>query len=849
MFTNDGFSIGWERLNDVYYRNRELYTLDWDLEDQQQYHSRIVKISKFTKTIAIYSSPLRDDTSQIEIYTGSGKIINSITWNHHVNGRIQDLLWTEEEELIVVVQNGVFRIYYDFEGNFNEASIGDEASLIGMKSVKTIGSYIIILLNDWKILSIDLSQESLLPHLYRDLSMDLGEKLTFSSWDILKTNESFQILISINEMVYLVNHLEIPQQRSIDGPFKNLIVSPNKQFVALYNEVSSKVFIITMSFNKVLLEINIPKIDIDLVKWCGSDAIVIASKDSLKLFAPGGSIDFYLSDELISIETEFDGLSILTEQTLEYLTKVSSSTVDVFKIGSTSNASILLDAVDKLNKHSPKANENLRIIGSVSNLIEAINICLDASLEEFDPYWQKKLLKAVSFGKSEIELRSFPKVEISNKFVKICNNLRILNEIRSNEIGLFLTNSNYEKIGIDKLLKLLIKRQKFYESFEISKFLNLPIDLIFISWACCKIKYNPNLNEDELSQAIISKFQSVNNNSYISFEKIATSAFQEGRVNLSKILINFESLFSKQIPLLLKMDELELALSKAIDSQDIDLIGKTLLVLKNSLSLPIFFKILNNFKNASNAFEFFERYNSKLLKDYYNQADRLIDNANLDLKQIYLKEKVEENVNEEINVLIQAEESYGLIFKGSNDHKIIEQQLKLTRQQLELTDNFNIEFNGLSIIETLEKLILLNQQTKINKFCKDFNINDRKLYHVKVNFFIENSKYDELYEFLNSKKSLIGYEPILDKLLDKEENKLGLKILSKANLSYDLNINYLIKFKDYANAIDQSILKKDLETLTRLKDLVKVPRLNELIEENLQKLQSSASTTIFNSRI
>jgi hypothetical protein len=656
-------------------------------------------------------------------------------------------------------------------------------------------------------------------------------------------------MVSINEMVYLVSHQSAPQQRSIDGPFAGLIVSPNNEFIALYNDVASKIYIVTSNFNKILLEFKVPNTKINTVKWCGSDAVVVAFNDSLKLYAPGGSIEFYLSDELVTVETETNGLSILTEQTLEFLSKVSSSTVDVFKIGSTSNASILLDAVDKLNKHSPKANENLRIIGSVSKLTEAINTCLDAAVEEFDPYWQKKLLKAVSFGKSEIELKSFPKTEISKRFVETCNNIRILNEIRTSDIGLFVTNTDFTRLGIAKILKLLVKRQKFYESFEISKFLGLPIDLIFIEWACCKIKYNPNLTDEELSQSITSKFQSVSNDSYISFEKIANTAFQEGRINLAKILINFESLFSKQIPLLLKMDELDLALSKALDSQDIDLIWKTLLILQKSLSLPNFFKLLNNFRNASTCFEYFELSNTKLLKDYYFQADRLIDIANIDLYNVFNADV--SDPDEEIKALVKANESYGLVFKGSNDHKIIESQLKLSNLQRELTEHFSIEFTGLSIIGTLEKLILLNQTSRISKFCNEFNISDKKLYSVKVNFYTENSKFDELYEFIlnHSKKPPIGYEPILQKLSNKGELKLGLKILSRANLPYDTNLEYLIKFKDYHKAIEQSASRKDLTTLQALQSLVTTPRLQELITENISKINSSATSTLFNPRV
>lgn len=788
-------------------------------------------------------------TNDIEIYSGSGKLITSINWNNHVNGRIIDMKWTLDERLCVLLQNGLVRVYYDFEGNFNEYEIGYDSQLVGTKSFLVYENVILVLLNDFKIVYVDLNNSiSVHSKLFKDLQAELpAEMIHFWNWDVLPNSSStskFQILVSINKAIYAVPKYGKMSKKSIDGPFQSIHVSENNEFIALFQEATRKLYIVTSNFNKALFDFKLDSTGKlpSQIKWCGSDAVAVSYEDHVKLIAPGGSLNFLINNDF-RIESEIDGLTILSESTLEFLTKVNNDTVDCFKIGSTSKSSILIDSIDKLNKHSPKANENLKIIGSDFFLNQAVETCIRASFEEYDPYWQKKLLKAASFGKSALELNS--QYSNSMKFVQACDQLRIINNIRTSDIGVFLTYTEFVKLGIEKIIKILVKRQEFYESFQIANFLKLPIDLIFIDWACCKIKYNPDLNDEELSKQIITKFQSVHNNSYISFEKISTIAFQEGRLNLSKILINFESLFTKQIPLLLTMEENELALKKAVDSQDVDLLLETLLILKETLSLPNFFKILNNSKTASNCFEYFHHDDVKLIHDYINQADRLLDIANYEIDRYIIKG---EDSDRALSVLQNAVDAYNLIRKNSNDAKQVEKQLRLVRLQENFTNDFNIEFNGLSIVGTLEKLILLNQNNKIAQFMKDFKISDKKFYHVKLNFFIKENKFDELYEWSNTFKRSppIGYEPFIKKLISKNEVQLALKFLSKANnLSYSEKMEYLIKLKDFKTAIEEAFAKKDSQTLERIEPLVTTPRLQELLQEYKSRIQSSSATARF----
>lgn len=67
------------------------------------------------------------------------------------------------------------------------------------------------------------------------------------------------------------------------------------------------------------------------------------------------------------------------------------------------------------------------------DLVEAVDTCIDAAAREFDLAWQKKLLKAASFGKTFLDLYN------PAEFVNISQILRVLNAVRFYEIGIPIT--------------------------------------------------------------------------------------------------------------------------------------------------------------------------------------------------------------------------------------------------------------------------------------------------------------------------------------------------------------------------------------------------------------------------
>jgi hypothetical protein len=216
------------------------------------------------------------------------------------------------------------------------------------------------------------------------------------SWTLIPPaytlSRSVEVLLSIGQTIYVVDSSE-SEDRMLDiGPFTHLSVSPNGRFVALYTE-EGKAFVITSDFQNRLSEHNsrskiVPK---DL-QWCGNDAVVIAWEDEVHVIGPSNAAAKYFYDgrvhlvageaeidvpvlEIIADKTkDHDGVRLITNDVCDFLQKVPEVTEEVFRFGTESAASILLDAVEQLENKSPKADDNIQLIRP--NLVEAVDTCV-----------------------------------------------------------------------------------------------------------------------------------------------------------------------------------------------------------------------------------------------------------------------------------------------------------------------------------------------------------------------------------------------------------------------------------------------------------------------------------------
>ncbi|NXH45732.1 VPS16 protein, partial [Dicaeum eximium] len=238
---------------------------------------------------------------------------------------------------------------------------------------------------------------------------------------------------------------------------------------------------------------------------------------------------------------------------------------EIFRIASMAPGALLLEAQKEYEKESQKADEYLREIREQQLLPEAVGQCIEAAGYEHEPDTQKSLLRAASFGKCFLD--KFP----PEGFVRMCQDLRVLNAIRDYQIGIPLTFTQYKQLTIEVLLDRLVLRRLYPLAIRVCEFLRLPeiqgVSRILAHWACYKVQQKDK-SDEEVAQAINQK---LGDTAGISYSDIATRADDCGRAELAIKLLEYEPRSGEQVPLLLKMKRSKLALGKAIESGDTDL--------------------------------------------------------------------------------------------------------------------------------------------------------------------------------------------------------------------------------------------------------------------------------------
>ena len=382
-----------------------------------------------------------------------------------------------------------------------------------------------------------------------------------------------------------------------------------------------------------------------------------------------------------------------------------------------SPASILLDAVGQLEMESPKADDYIQLIRP--NLTEAVDICVNAAGREFETYWQKRLLKAASFGKSVLDIYN------SDDFVDMCETLRVLNAVRYYEVGMPLSFEQYHRLTPERLIRRLLNRHEYLLALKIAGYLKLPSDKIYVHWASSKVRIGSE-DDETICRMVVDR---LSGKPGISFEEIARAAYHEGRGRLATELLNHEPRGGRQVPLLLDMEEDELALDKAIESGDTDLILTVIMQLKKKLPLAAFFRTINSRPTATALVEAtaMKEDDNTLLKDLYYQDDRRVDGANVFIRES-LKQPDARTASDKMALAAK-------LLSDSRDTSFevhaLKEAMTLLRLQGSLDRDLTDTFTGLSVNDTMFKLIRLGYHGRAKKIQSEFKVPEKVVWWIR----------------------------------------------------------------------------------------------------------------------
>lgn len=572
--------------------------------------------------------------------------------------------WTLDERLVIVNDQGMVYLYRLY-GDFEQFSLGKLAKDNGVIDCKIWSGGLVALTGNYKMIAVSsFDEENRRPRQLADPGIDSAPH----SWAIIPPEHAMtrhvEVIIATGKTVKVVDFRDTVDQKLQQGPFTNIDVSPNGRFIALYSQ-DGKVWVVSADLQNNLSEFTTDRgEEPSQVVWCGNNSVVLSWSDEVVMVGPFGETLNYSFDDAVHLVTSMDGLLIVGSETCDFLEKVSDATEAAFRIGSTAPPAMLLDASEHYENKSPKADEHIRALRKGEHgdalLVEAVEACIEAATREFSQHWQRKLLRAASFGKSFLEGFN------ADSFVETCKNLRVINAVRAADVGMPITYEQFNSLTAKGLVNRLVNRHQHLIAYRICEYLKLRPENVLVEWACAKVRGSKD-DEETLCRIIVSKLTAASKQSGggISYATIAKTASDVGQSRLATRLLDYEARARDQVPLLLTMSEYDMALTKAIDSGDPDLVHSVLLHLRKYLSLAEFFRCINDKPRAVALLEAWcdtgatrkvkTRRNTddddkdiinadrELLRDYYYQDDRRIQGAMLALDDA--DNEVSENAN------------------------------------------------------------------------------------------------------------------------------------------------------------------------------------------------------------
>ncbi|BHF64295.1 Vacuolar protein sorting-associated protein 16 [Sparganum proliferum] len=371
------------------------------------------------------------------------------------------------------------------------------------------------------------------------------------------------------------------------------------------------------------------------LKWLDNSTIAVQWTNFIVLVDFEKNVYEFFYPTSIHTEVEVDGLRILTPSSHELLQRVPSPLENLGRIGASCPAVLLLSAYKHWEERSGGAHEYLRSIQSGVRMLEAVSQCLDAACHSAlaAKSTAKALLSAARFGRGflSVVLTSPDKAhgldaskvnELSQRTVEICNTLRLLNNLAVPWISIAITWFQYESIGplalLDRLLSCghypiaveLVRLHQRHPSLlfpeESAKIRTLGMTRILSHWVTrlpSGADQGPELHlllrrlTDVLTKLAGSPSNqrwSANSGSggggglvvpSLSFTDVATRAAEYGHRNLAEKLLELEPRPSLEIPLLLRLNKHGLALTRAVESGDTDLLLQVLMALQDTAKL------------------------------------------------------------------------------------------------------------------------------------------------------------------------------------------------------------------------------------------------------------------------
>ncbi|CAM6111380.1 unnamed protein product [Calypogeia fissa] len=810
----------WSELYSTFYRKQEIYTMCWQKVDLSRHK---VACANFGGPIAI----IRDDSKIVQlrsesaraklfIFSSSGMLINSFLWDRP-GGRLIGMGWTEEEVLLCVVIDGtVYRYNVHGELASQKFSMGKEVWDQGVAEVIIWGTGVVVLTEANQLFCVSNLADPV-PIKLAELTLEDPPHCMTVVEPRFTVSGHVEVLLAAGSSVLVVDADSVVDPVPPIGPIQKMTISPDGSLLACFTH-DGRLLVVSTDFSKTLIDFNTESaLPPEQLVWCGLSALLLYWEETLLMVGPYSETlndtVRYSYEEPVILIPECDGVRILSNTYMEFLQRLPESTVSIFKIGSTTPAAMLYDALDHFDKRNAKADENIRLI--VNSLPEAVGACIDAAGHEFDISQQRTLMRAAAYG------RAFCSHFERNKFRDMCKTLRVLNAVRRFDIGIPLTVEQLQVLSLPVLIARLINAHWHLLALRISEYLGLDQEVVLVHWACSKISASSEVPDAVLLAILVEKLKICPS---IPYAAVAANAYKNGRAKLAALLLDYEPRSSELVPLLTSMGQDERALMKAIDSGDTDLVYFVIFHIWRQKPILEFFRIIQAKPLARDLFIAYARETDpELLKKFYVAIGHPEGAA-----EVFLKESWGYAQNSSVGagtplptqrakLIDQAAELYSQTKEHAFEAKSAEEHIKLlkTQHELEAATGQTI-FVDSSLSDTITTCITMGNDTAAQKIRTNFKVSDKKFYWIKTFALALTKKFDALEKFSKEKKPPNGFKPFVEACIQEDEKDEALKYIVKLPDPQDRADAYqrLGMSNEAAEAAAQT---KDSEILGRLK--------------------------------
>jgi len=685
------------------------------------------------------------------------------------------------------------------------------------------------------------------------------------------------ININNNNFEVINNIIDNKNNKNNIGKIMAMAISPSYEKIALYNS-EGKIYIFSSKFVREKKELffkineeltgnekNEQKALINLDNahqflFCGEDTIALSGQRFILIvnnLRKTISYKIVEGEEMRAMQggvfskciSEVDGLRYITNEGVFFISKVDN---DLFKIcypfSNDSSKELLKAYKSDLMK---EANCDKIIRNIYKNLSKSVMVLANAGanifwIEKEDKVDNKKeiqffILKAAQLGKYFVDTKDFNYL----KFNEICQNIRIINELRNNERSpIFITYKEFTEISTKELIKNIMSQYNFKLAYVISKYLGYSTKKIYQKWAFCKIKklseYSTKERQIILFNEILPELKNIKKISYI---KLAKKAFKFKHNELGLKFLELEKSILVKIPQYLTHQKYDKALELSYETYDSDIIATALNEIVNFNKIDqefidkikdvknIRFSVIDYLKKNSPVYieNYLDSQNDYeellfVMLEYFFTSNRIEDKRKyIKLAKEYLKKLDKTNINNKFYLLYLTELDKSILFKK----KCMDSDVNIIKK------NYIDSFDN-SIYDCYKLGVKENQFKWIEGENKNYELNPKKMAVMRIITMAENGKIDMVEQMVkDSSLKKLNLTPLnlAELYFDYKKYDLAVEYIRQMNNSdyFEYKVDMLLYMEKYEEALDIILSSKNMD---RIPDLV-----NEILNKkpNLEK--------------